>query len=64
MFVVPEEMQVDLQLRREIDKALNKALDIERPIRYLQENLTHLGDDDSIIIDLLPAFQRAQHELE
>jgi len=64
MFVVPEELQVNVELRSEIEQVLNKELDIDRPLRYLQENLAHLGDDDIIIIDLLPRFQIAQRELE
>ena len=64
MFVIPEEMQVNVELRSEMEQILNKELDIDRPLRYLQENLAHLGDDRIIIIDLLPRFQRAQRELE
>ena len=61
--VVPEEMQVNVELRSEIEQALDKKLDIDRPLRYLRENLPRLGQD-IILIDLLPRFQRAQDELE
>lgn len=64
MFVIPEELQVDAELRDEIEQGLGKKLDVDRPLRYLQENLSHLGDDDILIVDLLPPFRKAQQELE
>ena len=64
MFVVPEEMQVNVELRREIEQVLDKELDVDRPLRYLRENLAHSVNDDLVIIDLLPRFQLAQQELE
>ncbi len=64
MFVVPEEMQVNVELRREIEQVLDKELDVDRPLRYLRENLAHSVNDDLVIIDLLPRFQLAQEELE
>ena len=63
MFVVPEEMQVNIALRRELEKRLDRELDIDRPARYLRNHLAHLRDE-LIMIDLLPRFQRAQRELE
>ena len=63
MFVVPEEMQVNIALRRELEQRLDRELDIDRPARYLRNHLAHLRDE-LIMIDLLPRFQRAQRELE
>lgn len=64
MIVIPDELQVNVELRNEVEQLLRKELDIDKPLRYLRNNLEYLGDDRIVIIDLLPRFQAAQTELE
>lgn len=63
IFIVPEEMQVDSRLRREVQELMGKQLDVSRPGRYLRKHLAPLGEK-VIVMDLLPRFQSEQQRRE
>lgn len=58
--LIPDEVQVNPELRREIETRLGTALDVEKPNRFLERFLRENG---MVAIDLLPALSRAQTDL-
>ena len=71
LFTIPDLNQVDPEFREEVDSFIEKKKryknwstkrwDLEKPNRYLVRELT---SDDIVVMDLLPAMQEAQIELE
>ena len=71
LFIIPDLNQVDPEFREEVDSFIQKKKryknwtakrwDLDKPNRYL---VRELDSDDIVVMDLLPAMQEAQVELE